>query len=342
MSSPRTETPAHTLSVYTAQDVSVIEGANLGDGISYYDELMLDDVYALRPGAPNRFLAMAVDGPGRYHVGPDSGIGTPGAGLHLDCILTFMSHDGQTFDALVLVETDPSGNASAIYCAPLAKMTERRPYALVGIDTAGSEERLARLSCARFTRGTRVTLSTGEQCPIETLRVGDRLLTRDDGPQEIRWIGEETVRAVGHAAPILITKGTLHNISDLLVSPDHRLFIYQRRDTLGAGRSELLVKARHLLNGKSVRVREGGFIDYFQLLFDRHQIIYAEGIAAESMHLDQRTGAALPDEVVHALSGLSADSKLGLLDVNETLLDRPDAADLLRQASRSRTGDGPV
>ncbi|MGR3468524.1 MAG: Hint domain-containing protein, partial [Shimia sp.] len=143
-----------------------------------------------------------------------------------------------------------------------------------------------------------------EQRKIEDLRVGDRVLTRDDGPQEVRWIGQNTRRAVGDAAPVLVKKDTLNNENDLIVSPDHRLFIYQRADTIGAGRSEVMVRVRHLLNGDTVQRMEGGFVDYFHLLFDEHQIIYAEGIAAESLLIDTRTRAALPKEVDTAL-GLS-------------------------------------
>tara|TARA_B110000967_G_scaffold63843_1_gene65749 strand:+ start:73 stop:369 length:297 start_codon:yes stop_codon:yes gene_type:complete len=92
----------------------------------------------------------------------------------------------------------------------------------------------------------------------------------------------------------------------LLVSPDHRLFVYQRQDKLGAGRSEVLVKVRHLVNGDSVYRHDGGFVDYFQLLFDKHQIIYAEGIAAESLQIDPRTRAAVPEDV-RVASGNSTD-----------------------------------
>ncbi|MEO0502301.1 MAG: Hint domain-containing protein, partial [Pseudomonadota bacterium] len=164
------------------------------------------------------------------------------------------------------------------------------------------------------------------------LKVGDRVLTRNDGVQAVRWIGQSTVRAVGDFAPIRIRAGTLNNAHDLVVSPDHRLFIYQRSDQLGAGRSELLVKARHLVNGDSVTVQDGGFVDYFELLFDTHQIIYAEGIAAESMLIDTRTKPVVPDEVraviaPHTTTGLQG------LDVTEALLDRPDAAEILRRAS---------
>ena len=85
------------------------------------------------------------------------------------------------------------------------------------------------------------------------------------------------------------------------MSPDHRLFIYQRSDELGAGRSELLIKARHLVNGDTIHAQPGGFVDYFQLLFDRHQIIFAEGIAAETLLADHRTHAALPPELAEKL-----------------------------------------
>lgn len=141
---------------------------------------------------------------------------------------------------------------------------------------------------------------------------------------------------MGEFAPIRIGAGTLNNTADLLVSPDHRLFIYQRTDELGAGRAELLVKARHLVNGSTVTVDEGGFVDYFQLLFDSHQIIYAEGIAAESMLINSRTRPVLPTDLSERLGkhvkGHSDLPHAGL-DVTERLLRRPDAAAMLKKAS---------
>ena len=58
--------------------------------------------------------------------------------------------------------------------------------------------------------------------------MGDRVLTSDDGVQAIRWIGVTTLRATGALAHIVIEAGALNNEHDLVVSPDHRLFIYQR------------------------------------------------------------------------------------------------------------------
>ena len=66
---------------------------------------------------------------------------------------------------------------------------------------------------------TRITMATGAQVPVEDLRPGDRILTRDDGPQPLRWIGQRTTRASGLFAPVLIRAGTLNNARDLVVAP---------------------------------------------------------------------------------------------------------------------------
>ena len=85
-------------------------------------------------------------------------------------------------------------------------------------------------------------------------------------------------------------------------------------------------------------MQQGGFVEYFQILFDAHHIIYAEGIAAESMLIDPRTRPALPRELLEKLGAILPGHGRGDmhgLDVQKTLLDRPDAIDLLRRASIS-------
>lgn len=332
MTNAAANNPAQSLPVFRADDFAVTQGANLGDPLSHGAELMLDDVYHLSLRAVSERLTLHATDHGHLTIAADSVLGTAGATIHLDCALTLMSPDGQITDALVLVEVDGEGDINDIYLLPLAGLVARAPYALVGIDRDSVRTKFAHLCCARFTRGTHITMSSGLQTPIEQLSVGDRVLTRNDGVQQIRWIGQSTVRAVGEFAPIRIRAGTLNNQQDLIVSPDHRLFIYQRQDRLGAGRSELLVKARHLVNGESVTVQDGGFVDYFELLFDMHQIIYAEGIAAESMLIDTRSRPVVPEEITAQLTK-GTGAGLSGLDVTEKLLDRPDATDILRRAS---------
>ena len=335
MTSPR-PAPAQSVPVFRAEQVRATDGANRGDALSFASELLLDDVYQIPYGTEPQRLSLLTPDAQQFRIGSDTTIGAPGATLHLDAALTFMAANGQLYDALVLVEVDDAGHAEDIYLMPLAALAPQVEYRLVGIDTENARRKLAHVACVSFARGTHITMATGEQRPIEDLAIGDKLLTRDDGVQQVRWIGQSTVRAVGEMAPIRIRAGTLNNAHDLIVSPDHRLFIYQREDKLGAGRSELLIKARHLVNEDTIVVQDGGFIDYFQLLFDGHQIIYAEGIAAESMLIDSRTKPVLPADLSEALGddipGHSDLPHAGL-DVSEALLSRPDAAELLRKAS---------
>ena len=325
-----------SVQVYPAAGFRVVAGANQGDPVGLGDEVMRDDVYMLDSGLRKLRLGLQPGANGAFRVDADTAVGTPGAAVHLDCVLTFMSPDGHTQEALILVELDAQGDVAASYLLPLAEIEPRTDYTLVGIDASGAPAAFARVACVYFARGTHITLSTGEQRRVEDLRVGDRVLTRDGGAQPIRWIGSSTVRATGAMAPIVIEAGALNNEHDLMVSPDHRLFVYQREDRIGAGQPELMVRARHLVNGDTVRVAEGGFVDYFQLLFDSHHIIYAEGIAAESMLVDPRTRPSLPPELIERLEQiLPGHDRAGMhgMDVQKALLDRPDAIDLLRRAS---------
>lgn len=327
---------ALSLPVLDAAALKVVSGANLGDALSFADDLTHDDVYALSAAPALRRLSLIPQGPALFRVDADTVAGTPGAEVHLDSILTFMSQEGDTAEVLVLVEVDAHADVVEIHALPLVELRPKTRYTLVTIDTRNVVTRMAEIACVSFARGTHITMASGAQRRIEDLRPGDRILTRDDGPQEIRWIGQTTLRACGEQAPIVIRAGTLHNANDLVVSPDHRLFIYQRADILGAGRAEILVRARHLVNGVTVCRQQGGFIDYFQILFDRHQIIYAEGIAAETLLLDKRTEPALPADVAQALaSRLEGRHSAGIdgLEVSQKLLDLPDAAEALRRAS---------
>lgn len=327
-----------TLPVIRAEAFTVISGVAEGDALSFADELMLDDIYGLEPGTPRAQLVVALEGESRtFEVMAETQIGTPGNTVHLDCCLTFMSPDGTTSEALVLVEVEDEA-AAAIYLLPLAALEAKTDYRLVGINRTTATTRFAEVACVSFTRGTHITLASGAQVRIEKLKVGDRVLTRDDGPQAIRWIGHSTLRAVGEFAPVMIRKGALNNANDLILSPDHRIFVYQRQDHIGAGRAEVLIKVRHLINGTSVVQQEGGFVDYFQLLFDDHQIIYAEGIAAESLWIDPRTKGAVPSEVSRLISddgpGHAHRQHLDY-EVRDQLMTEGDAVDLLRRASTS-------
>ncbi|WP_085835887.1 Hint domain-containing protein [Aquimixticola soesokkakensis] len=327
--------PTQSLPVYRAGAFRVTNGVNLGDPISDASELSLDDVYGMATDALALPLTVNLsDVDNGLTIAPSSEVGTPGAQIHLDCCLTLMTPDGATVEALVVVETK-GGMIEEVYLLPFAALHPLTDYALVRIDTEDARRKLAEVACVSFTRGTLITLANGLQKRIEELAIGDRVLTRNSGPQEVRWIGHQTVRASGAFAPIIIRKGALNNANDLTVSPNHRLFVYQRRDQTGTGKTELLIKARLLVNGTSVVQSDGGFVDYFQLMFDNHEIIYAEGIAAESLFVDTRVTPFLPadirDQVELPLQGMREGA--GAFELRDGLIDAFVAADLLRASS---------
>ena len=327
--------PSQSLPVFLADDFRVHNGANFGDPISHADEIELDDVYQLENNAERARLAINVRD-NAISIAEGSDLGHAGADVHLDCVVTLMAPDGATVEALILVETDPRGMIDNTYMLPLAPLLNKQDYAAVTLDRDNARTRLAEVACVSFTRHTLITLANGMQKPIEDLTVGDQVLTRDNGPRAVRWIGHQTVRATGAFAPIIIKKGALNNENDLTVSPNHRIFIYQRKDRLRGGRAEVLVKAKLLVNGTSVVQSDGGFVEYYQLLFDNHEIIYAEGIAAESMFVDTQIKPYLPADVQARMLNVDEyHDPIRGFEISDTALAPEDAAKLLRSVATS-------
>ena len=226
-------------------------------------------------------------------VAPGSEVGIPGSQIDLRLHLTLMAPDGQKIE-LLLLHLAVSGDHLVLPLSPIAPRTE---YTLLAVEIPQQDLQLADLMCLSFHRGTRITLASGAQALIETLEPGAIVLTRDHGPQPIRWIGRTVLRARGSFAPVVIGAGVLGNQGDLVVGQHHRLFLYQRKRLPGTVRSELLVQARYLVNDESVFLREGGFSEYFSLVFDQHEIIYAEGIPVESLLVNAASVKRLPPEL---------------------------------------------
>jgi Ca2+-binding RTX toxin-like protein len=135
-----------------------------------------------------------------------------------------------------------------------------------------------------FTPGTRILTAQGERL-IETLREGDMVVTRDHGLRPIRWIGKRRVPGKGRFAPVRVGANALDGARGcLLVSPQHRILFTGYRAELLFGASEVLVPAKHLIDGHEVVQRDVDEVTYIHLMLDRHEVIYAEGIATESFH----------------------------------------------------------
>lgn len=134
-----------------------------------------------------------------------------------------------------------------------------------------------------FVRGTLIETADGAR-PVEALRPGDRVLTRDDGPQPLRWAGSRRCTASGDNAPVHFAPGTIGNTRALQVSPQHRILLAGWKAQLHFGAEEVLVPAKHLVNGTTIRRAPCRAVTYHHLLFDRHQILQSEGADTESLH----------------------------------------------------------
>ncbi|TNF23049.1 MAG: hypothetical protein EP318_01525 [Rhodobacteraceae bacterium] len=133
-----------------------------------------------------------------------------------------------------------------------------------------------------FTTGTAIRTPRGDVL-IEDLRLGDLVTTLDNGPQRIRWIGRRrldraALQANPNLRPILVRRGVLGAERDLLVSPQHGLLVGRRGDHLA--------RAKHLAqNTRGIRVAHGKrCVTYIHLMFEAHQIVFAENTPAESFY----------------------------------------------------------
>ena len=140
-----------------------------------------------------------------------------------------------------------------------------------------------------FTPGTAIATPRGERL-VEELQVGDRIITRDNGIQEIRWIGRKemsgkALAAAPHLKPVLIKAGALGNglpERDMLVSPNHRVLVANDRTQLYFEESEVLAAAKHLVGSGGIHAVDVMATTYIHFMFDRHEVVLSNGAWTES------------------------------------------------------------
>lgn len=148
-----------------------------------------------------------------------------------------------------------------------------------------------------YDRGTLILTDRGAR-RIEDLRPGDHVQTADNGPQAIRWIDGRHVVGAGRFAPVEFSAGAWGAEAPLRVSQQHRVLYRGPWAELLFGCDEVFVPAIHLVNGRDVRLLSRVRAQYFHLLLDRHEVIFANGVASESLHCaaaqGQGEGSDLP------------------------------------------------
>lgn len=155
-----------------------------------------------------------------------------------------------------------------------------------------------------FVAGTMIQTLRGE-LPVEDLEVGDQVLTMDCGYQSICWIGGRWLSRADlelnpKLTPVRICAGALGSDkpkADLLVSPQHRILVRSKIAERMFGHIEVLIPA-----GKLVAIEGIGFeweaqgVEYFHMLFESHQLVFANGAATESLFTGTESLKALSSE----------------------------------------------
>jgi len=127
-----------------------------------------------------------------------------------------------------------------------------------------------------FLKGTRIWTPNGE-IRVEDLRMNDHVVTISGGAKPIKWIGRLRFRSTEENAPIRVAQSALgpnNPHRDLYLSGAHSLYL-----------DGVLVPVVHLVNDQTI-VRcqaDRGEIEYFHVKLEWHDIIFAEGVACETL-----------------------------------------------------------
>jgi len=195
-----------------------------------------------------------------------------------------------------------------------------------------------------FTPGTRLATPEGYR-PIEELREGDLVQTRDNGAQPVIWTGSRRLsgarlHVMPHLRPIRLRPGALgieRPDQELLVSPEHRMLVHGRAARALFNTDEVLVAARDLINDTTViqdhALRE---VTYVHLLLPQHEILIANGVETESFHPANADLGSLEagdrDRLLRHLPGLDRDPGLYGPAARRNLT-RSEAAILMHEAA---------
>lgn len=178
---------------------------------------------------------------------------------------------------------NPSGSGSSSgvdYGAGGGGSSSGDGYASGGGSSSGGGYTSGGLRC--FGRGTRIQTADGEVA-VEYLTVGTPIKTTN-GIMPVKWIGRQVLNRDGAASwnpdvlPVRIARFAIDDQTpqrDVVLSQEHALFI-----------DGALIPVKYLVNGRSIAVdddaRRSETIEYFHVELDTHEVIFAEGMPAET------------------------------------------------------------
>lgn len=233
------------------------------------------------------------------------------SGVVYNATLTYADGSTANITAVVIQTTDgdlylaPEMTANDDWVAMEAKAIVSVSLDSVSVDTTYIAANRQQTNFICFAAGTRIATPKGAR-PVETLAIGDLVQTLDHGSQPIRWIGTRRVgvatQLLSHGvAPVVIPA---HSFAPsmpthpLLLSQQHRVLLRSRIARRMYGSDEILIAARRLTGLHGIALRPAtGPVRYIHFALDRHEIVFANGLPAETLLLGAEVERVLGTDV---------------------------------------------
>jgi len=163
--------------------------------------------------------------------------------------------------------------------------------------------------------------------PVESIAVGDKVITRDRGLQPVRWVGAWQFFNQADAAAVHFAADAMGNHEAITLAPQTRVLIRSAMVKALYRESEVFALAGDLVNGTTIcSVQDFAPITMVQMLFDNHEILRANEMEVESLHPDRAFAHQLDEdtksEIDRILPKTSATARQSLGQTERTCLQR--------------------
>ncbi|WP_438362946.1 choice-of-anchor L domain-containing protein [Nioella halotolerans] len=245
-----------------------------------------DDIENIVLGGGNDTVVLAdlggADSVQGFDLGDDDGDGLTNDQLDVSGVTSDWGTTPVTAWDVTVTDTNGDGTGDAILTFPGGES-----ITLEGVtpDKVNEIPELHAIGIPCFTPGALIVTIDGEK-PVEDIHPGDMVLTADNGFQPVRWVGRRCIGAAELAErpelkPYVIRKHAFGNARKMRVSPQHGFVM--KTDT-----GERLIRAKHaaaLFGGQIARRdKTCEAVTYIHILFDRHEIVFAEGARTEAFY----------------------------------------------------------
>jgi hypothetical protein len=205
--------------------------------------------------------------------------------LDVSVVNSFMPSVGNTF---TIINNETGNQVNGTFAGLVQGTTFETDDAWFQINyDAGANNDVTLTDVACYCRGTLIRIDHSE-VPVEQLAIGNHVVTLSSEMKPIKWIGRRLLDCRRHPDPtsvwpIRVSAGAFGENKpsrDLWLSPGHNI-----------AAEGVLMPIKALQNGKTIVQHQRSTVEYWHIELDQHDIIFAEGLPAES-YLDtgNRTG----------------------------------------------------